>query len=167
MNLVMQADNSSNGPPVLRFVMAGALLVSLPACSDVAGEKPTKGPSPRTADLGQPALRNQSGKEIAAAPKAVAEESYYHPKEIEKVEQSAAGGASATERTGEDWAEFLGPRGTGISGETGLLEKWTDKGPPILWKKKIGEGYSAPSVRGNRLVLFHRPGEGPFSGEEE
>src|SRR5262245_27216041 len=163
----MHSADSSFRRPVLRFALAGILLLSLPACSDVAAEKPVKEPSPRTADLGQPALRNQAGKEIAATPKAVADESDYHPEEIEKVEQSAAGGTSATERTGEDWAEFLGPRGTGISGETGLLEKWPDKGPPVLWKKTIGEGYSAPSVRGNRLVLFHRPGEGPFSGEEE
>jgi len=57
---------------------------------------------------------------------------------------------------GEDWPRFLGPRENGISGETGLLKKWPEKGPPILWQKKIGTGYSAPSVRGNRLVLHHR-----------
>lgn len=63
----------------------------------------------------------------------------------------------APDRTGEDWPEFLGPRGTGVSGETGLLKAWPAAGPPMLWKKKIGEGYAAPSVRGNRLVVFHRP----------
>lgn len=57
---------------------------------------------------------------------------------------------------GEDWPQFLGLRENGISGETGLLKSWPDKGPPILWQKRIGTGYSAPSVRGNRLVLHHR-----------
>jgi len=61
-------------------------------------------------------------------------------------------------RTGEDWPIFLGPRGTGESGETGLLEEWPEEGPPILWSKNIGVGYSAPSVRGNRLVFHHRQG---------
>ena len=48
-----------------------------------------------------------------------------------------------------------------------MLKKWPQNGPPILWKIKIGEGYSAPSVRGNKLVLFHRPQEGRFPGEKE
>ena len=59
-------------------------------------------------------------------------------------------------RTGEDWPIFLGPQGTGVSRETKLLDKWPDDGPPVLWKKKIGTGYSAPSVLGHRLVVHHR-----------
>jgi outer membrane protein assembly factor BamB len=59
----------------------------------------------------------------------------------------------------EDWPGFLGPRGNGVSGETGLLDRWPQAGPPVLWKKKVGEGYSAPSVRGDSLVFFHRVGD--------
>lgn len=62
-------------------------------------------------------------------------------------------------RPGEDWPGFLGPRGTAISGETGLLQTWPAGGPPILWKKKVGEGYAAPAVLGDRLVFFHRVGD--------
>ncbi|MBI3849589.1 MAG: PQQ-binding-like beta-propeller repeat protein [Verrucomicrobia bacterium] len=58
--------------------------------------------------------------------------------------------------TGEDWPRFLGPRANGISAETGLLDKWPESGPPLLWEKSIGTGYSAPSVRGELLVLHHR-----------
>jgi outer membrane protein assembly factor BamB len=137
------------------------LLLALQACSDVAAEKPGKEPIP------VPPQNRQESRRAADEPTAAPSESHFHSEEIEKVEQSVSGGTSATERTGEDWAEFLGPRGTGISGERGLLEKWPEAGPPVLWKKTIGEGYSAPSVRGNRLVLFHRPGEGRFPGEEE
>ena len=56
----------------------------------------------------------------------------------------------------EDWPQFLGPRADGTSLETGLLEKWGSNGPPVLWERSIGTGYSAPSVRGDRLVLHHR-----------
>src|SRR5688572_15236406 len=56
----------------------------------------------------------------------------------------------------EDWPQFLGPRANGISTETNLLQKWPEKGPPSLWQKEIGTGYSAPSVRGELLVLHHR-----------
>lgn len=83
---------------------------------------------------------------------------FFNPAEIERVPVSAAGSTPDTRRTGEDWAEFLGPRRTGISGETGLLETWPKSGPPMLWQHRVGTGYSAPSVRGNRLVLHHRRG---------
>lgn len=59
-------------------------------------------------------------------------------------------------RTGDDWPKFLGPTGFNVSQETGLLQKWPAKGPPLMWEKKVGAGYSAPSVRGNLLVLHQR-----------
>ncbi len=65
-------------------------------------------------------------------------------------------------RDGDDWPWFLGPDHTGVSQESGILEEWPEDGPPVVWKKQgrgqIGSGYSAPSVRGNRLVLHHRVG---------
>ncbi|MDG1891936.1 MAG: PQQ-like beta-propeller repeat protein [Verrucomicrobiota bacterium] len=56
----------------------------------------------------------------------------------------------------DDWPRFLGPKADGVSLETGLLDQWPEDGPPLLWKKSVGTGYSAPSIRGERLVLHHR-----------
>jgi len=56
----------------------------------------------------------------------------------------------------EDWPRFLGPRADGTSTETNLLDTLPAGGPKILWDAKIGTGYSAPSIRAGRLVLFHR-----------
>lgn len=70
--------------------------------------------------------------------------------------QSPAGSTPETQRTGEEWAQFLGPRQNGVSGETGLLTSWPEKGPPVLWEMETGTGYSSPSVRGNSLILHHR-----------
>jgi len=67
--------------------------------------------------------------------------------------------AAAKDTAGEDWPQFLGPHANGTSGETGLLDRWPSNGPPLVWDKKIGAGYGAPSVRGNRLVLHHRIGD--------
>ncbi len=64
--------------------------------------------------------------------------------------------ASRFLRADDDWPQFLGSHANGTSDETGLLDHWPTNGPPVLWEKKIGTGYSAPSVRGNRLVLHHR-----------
>jgi len=61
--------------------------------------------------------------------------------------------------SGGDWPCFLGSRENGISSETNLLAKWPITGPPILWDKKVGTGYGAPSVLGHRLVLHHRLGD--------
>lgn len=66
--------------------------------------------------------------------------------------------AWAATPAGDDWPQFLGPRADGTSLETGLLETWPAAGPPVVWDKPIGTGYSAPSVRGNQLVLHHRQG---------
>ena len=57
-----------------------------------------------------------------------------------------------------DWPQLLGPRADGTSTETGLLTAWPNGGPEVVWKKKIGTGYSAPSIRNGRLIVFHRIG---------
>jgi outer membrane protein assembly factor BamB len=60
---------------------------------------------------------------------------------------------------GADWPQFLGPERNAVSQETGLVQTWPDKGPPVLWEKGVGEGYSGPVVAGDRLILFHRVGD--------
>jgi outer membrane protein assembly factor BamB len=56
------------------------------------------------------------------------------------------------------WPRFLGPHGNNTSRETGLLERWPANGPPLVWEKSVGTGYSAPSVLNGLLVLHHRLG---------
>lgn len=63
---------------------------------------------------------------------------------------------SKASRPGHDWPIFLGAHGTGVSDETGLLDKWPDEGPEVVWKTQIGTGYSSPSIRGNKLIIHHR-----------
>lgn len=58
-----------------------------------------------------------------------------------------------------DWPTFLGPDHTGVSKETGLLKTWPEKGPPLVWKRQLGETYAAPSVAGGAMILFHRVGD--------
>ncbi len=58
-----------------------------------------------------------------------------------------------------DWPQFLGPTRNSTSSETGMLQTWDAKGPPVLWQKDVGEGYSAPVIAGQHLILFHRAGD--------
>jgi outer membrane protein assembly factor BamB len=56
----------------------------------------------------------------------------------------------------DDWPRFLGNTADNCSRETGLLDRWPGNGPPQVWDKAIGSGYSAPSILGQKLVLHHR-----------
>ncbi|MCS6850519.1 MAG: PQQ-like beta-propeller repeat protein [Gemmataceae bacterium] len=61
--------------------------------------------------------------------------------------------------SGADWPQFLGPSRNGISAETGLRTTWPSAGPPLVWQRAVGAGFSGPVVVGERLVLFHRVGD--------
>ncbi len=55
-----------------------------------------------------------------------------------------------------DWPQFLGPTRDNVCTETNLALSWPKEGPAILWKAKVGEGWSSPIAAGNRVVLLHR-----------
>lgn len=59
---------------------------------------------------------------------------------------------------GADWPQFLGPTRNGISPEKGLNTHWSKDGPPRLWDREVGEGYSGPVILGDRLIVHHRVG---------
>ncbi|MEA1950802.1 MAG: PQQ-binding-like beta-propeller repeat protein, partial [Planctomycetota bacterium] len=45
------------------------------------------------------------------------------------------------------WPRFHGPKGDNISTETGLLKKWPQDGPELLWTAKgIGKGFSGVTI---------------------
>jgi outer membrane protein assembly factor BamB len=52
------------------------------------------------------------------------------------------------------WPCFHGPKGDNISPETGLLKKWPQEGPKLLWTcKGIGEGFGSPSIAGGLIYV--------------
>lgn len=55
-----------------------------------------------------------------------------------------------------DWPEFMGPQRDQTSPETGLLDSFPAKGPKLVFEKLVGAGYSAPSIRGEVMVVHHR-----------
>jgi outer membrane protein assembly factor BamB len=58
-----------------------------------------------------------------------------------------------------DWPQWRGPNRDGVSKETGLLQKWPEAGPKLLWQSKdLGQGYGSPSVVGDRLYLVGSKG---------
>lgn len=69
-----------------------------------------------------------------------------------------AGGISALCASASDWPQFLGPARNGVYHGNDLAPQWPKNGPPVLWKKNIGQGFSGPVVAEGKLILFHRVG---------
>lgn len=67
--------------------------------------------------------------------------------------------ASAAIPATNDWPQFLGPNRNGAYGGNDLVLAWPKEGPPRVWSKKIGQGFSGPVVAEGRLILFHRVGD--------
>ncbi len=52
------------------------------------------------------------------------------------------------------WPQWRGPRRDGVSDETGLLPRWPEGGPKLLWKAEgLGRGWSSPVIVEGRLYI--------------
>ena len=60
---------------------------------------------------------------------------------------------------GQDWPQFLGPTRNGKYAGNDLTTVLPKAGPPVVWKKTIGQGFSGPVVAEGKLILFHRVGD--------
>jgi len=72
---------------------------------------------------------------------------------------STAKPAPATAEPGSDWPIFLGPTGDSKSSERGILTKWPEAGPPLVWQLPLGTGYCMPTISAGRLFQFDRLGD--------
>ena len=59
----------------------------------------------------------------------------------------------------QDWPQFLGPTRNGKYSGSDLTTILPKTGPPVVWKKAIGQGFSGAVVAEGKLVLFHRLGD--------
>jgi hypothetical protein len=49
------------------------------------------------------------------------------------------------------WPHLRGPKYNSASPETGLLDSWPERGPPVLWLRDVGTGYSGLSAAGQQV----------------
>ncbi len=64
---------------------------------------------------------------------------------------TAAGRSADTVPEHPGWPHRRGPNYNGISAETDLADTWPEEGPPVLWAREMGRGYSAFTVVGDRV----------------
>jgi outer membrane protein assembly factor BamB len=57
-----------------------------------------------------------------------------------------------------DWKQFGGPQTNFHVGSSGLAESWPDAGPPVVWKRPLGQGYSGIAIAGGVLYTMYRTG---------
>jgi outer membrane protein assembly factor BamB len=61
-----------------------------------------------------------------------------------------------------DWPHLRGPKYDAISTETGLADAWPADGPPVLWRRDLGQGYSGFVVVGGRVFTQMQTLAGQF-----
>lgn len=60
---------------------------------------------------------------------------------------------------GSDWPRFLGPLGTSVSTEKGIITPWPKGGLKFVWQKQVGAGYGMPTISNGKLYHFDRNGK--------
>jgi outer membrane protein assembly factor BamB len=74
---------------------------------------------------------------------------------------AAAGNAGGAAMDPGDWPQWRGPNRDGISTEKGLLDKWPEGGPPLLWRLPgCGNGLSAIIVLKGRFYIMGDTSQG-------
>lgn len=64
-----------------------------------------------------------------------------------------------------EWKQFHGPGRNNVSPDTGLLKKWSEKGPELVWETRgAGQGYASLAIADGRIYTL---GDGPSTAEDK
>lgn len=61
---------------------------------------------------------------------------------------SAAAGVN-----GDDWPQWMGPKRDAVWRETGIVQKFPEGGPKVLWRAPVSWGYAGPAVAGGKVFV--------------
>lgn len=53
----------------------------------------------------------------------------------------------------DDWPHWMGPQRDNVWRETGILEKFPEGGPEIVWRTPVAGGYAGPAVAAGRVFV--------------
>jgi len=60
---------------------------------------------------------------------------------------------SAAVPLADDWPEFRGAGRRGVWNETGIVDRFPERGLKVLWRAPVNAGYSGPVVAGGRVFV--------------
>ena len=69
---------------------------------------------------------------------------------------SAVVAISTTMAQAGDWPQVLGENRDGIVASETIAEQWPNDGPPVVWERAVGTGFSGVAVVDDVAILFHR-----------
>jgi outer membrane protein assembly factor BamB len=61
--------------------------------------------------------------------------------------------ATLTVARADDWPQWMGPERDNVWRESGIIKRFPDGGPKVLWRSQVGSGYAGPAVAGGRVFL--------------
>lgn len=53
----------------------------------------------------------------------------------------------------DDWPNWMGPKRDNVWRETGIIEKFPENGPKVLWRSPIAGGYAGPAVAHGKVYV--------------
>ena len=53
----------------------------------------------------------------------------------------------------DDWPQWMGPKRDNIWREEGIVEKFPEGGPPVLWRTEVAGGYAGPAVADGKVYV--------------
>jgi outer membrane protein assembly factor BamB len=56
----------------------------------------------------------------------------------------------------DDWPRWMGLKYDGVWHETGMIDKFPEAGPNVLWRQKIGAGYAGSAIVGDHVFVMDR-----------
>jgi outer membrane protein assembly factor BamB len=68
--------------------------------------------------------------------------------------------ALATPAFADDWPQWMGPKRDGVWRETGIIDKFPEGGPKVLWRVPIHGGYTGPAVTAGKVYVMDYAPEG-------
>src|SRR3954464_786901 len=72
---------------------------------------------------------------------------------------------AAGARGSDSWLTFRGPQRTGVAPDKGLLDKWPEEGPKVVWKTAgAGRGFSGLAIVDGRIYTL---GDAPSTAADE
>jgi outer membrane protein assembly factor BamB len=62
--------------------------------------------------------------------------------------------ASSAPLSADDWPQWMGPKRDNVWREAGVLDKFPEGGPKVLWRTPVNGGYAGPAVSGGKVYCL-------------
>ena len=60
---------------------------------------------------------------------------------------------SLSQLSADDWSRWMGPDRNNTWKETGIIDKFPEGGPEVLWEQKVAIGYAGPAVAQGKVII--------------